>query len=54
VTVNAMIMCMIGLRTGQLGFIPANLFCIAISFGNLRAWRKEAPASSEARMESHR
>jgi hypothetical protein len=44
VTVNAVIMCMIGLRTGQLGFIPANLFCMAISFGNLRAWRKEAPA----------
>jgi hypothetical protein len=45
-TLNGVIMCIIGIKTAQLGFIPANLFCMAISFANLRAWRKEAPAPS--------
>ena len=30
----------IGLRTSQLGFIPANLFCIVLYAVNLRTWRK--------------
>jgi hypothetical protein len=38
--VNSVIICVIGLRTEQLGFIPANLFCMVISAMNLRAWRK--------------
>ena len=41
-TVNSVIMCIIGIKTAQLGFIPANVFCIAISVLNLRAWRKAA------------
>ena len=45
VTVNSVIMCIIGIRTAQLGFIPANVFCIAISVINLRTWRR-ATASS--------
>jgi nicotinamide riboside transporter PnuC len=45
-TVNALIMCIIGVKTAQLGFIPANLFCVAMSCINLRAWRKETPTSS--------
>jgi nicotinamide riboside transporter PnuC len=40
-TINSAIICVIGLRTEQLGFIPANLFCIVVSAINLRAWRKE-------------
>jgi hypothetical protein len=32
--------CVIGLRTAQLGFIPANLFCIVLYAFNLRTWRK--------------
>jgi len=28
--VNSILICLIGLKTGQLGFIPANLFCIAV------------------------
>jgi hypothetical protein len=28
--VNSLIVCAIGLRTSQLGFIPANLFCICV------------------------
>jgi hypothetical protein len=27
-------------RTAQLGFIPANLFCIVLYAVNLRTWRK--------------
>jgi hypothetical protein len=41
-TVNSGIICIIGVRTAQLGFIPANLFCIVVSLMNLRAWRKTA------------
>jgi hypothetical protein len=37
---NSIIICVIGLRTAQLGFIPANLFCIVLYTVNLRTWRK--------------
>jgi nicotinamide riboside transporter PnuC len=40
VALNSIIICVIGFRTQQLGFIPANLFCIVVSAINLRAWRK--------------
>jgi nicotinamide riboside transporter PnuC len=39
--INSVIICVIALRTSQLGFIPANLFCIALYGINLRMWRKE-------------
>ncbi len=45
-TVNSVIMCVIGTKTGQLGFIPANMFCIVISVVNLRSWRRSSPVSS--------
>jgi nicotinamide riboside transporter PnuC len=38
--VNSVLMCIIGLRTAQLGFIPANAFCLIVSAVNLRAWRR--------------
>jgi hypothetical protein len=38
--VNSAIICVIGLRTEQLGFIPANLFCIVVAGVNMRAWRR--------------
>lgn len=38
--VNSMLICVIGIRTEQLGFVPANLFCIVVSAHNLRAWRR--------------
>jgi hypothetical protein len=41
-TVNSFIMCVIGIKTAQLGFIPANVFCIVMSAINLRAWRRGA------------
>jgi hypothetical protein len=37
---NSIVICVIGFRTQQMGFIPANLFCIVVSAINLRAWRK--------------
>jgi nicotinamide riboside transporter PnuC len=40
--VNSVIMCVIGVRTAQLGFVPANVFCIVMSAINLRAWRRSA------------
>jgi hypothetical protein len=38
--VNSAIICVIGLRTGQLGFIPANLFCIGVYVFSIRSWVK--------------
>ena len=38
--VNSIIICIIGVRTAQLGFIPANLFCIVLYGVNLHTWRK--------------
>ena len=38
--VNSAIVCVIGFRTAQFGFIPANVFCIALYAVNLRSWRK--------------
>ena len=42
--INSALVCVIGFRTAQYGFIPANLFCMALYAANLRSWRK-----SEAR-----
>jgi hypothetical protein len=39
--VNSLIFCLIGLRTAQFGFIPANLFCIAVYGLSLRSWLRE-------------
>jgi len=38
--INSVIICLIGIRTSQLGFIPANVFCIALYAVNLRTWRR--------------
>jgi len=37
---NSVIICIIGIRTSQVGFVPANLFCIALYVYNLLSWRK--------------
>src|SRR5579862_4494613 len=42
--VNSVLICIIGVRTAQLGFIPANIFCIVVSAINLRAWRRSGTA----------
>jgi nicotinamide riboside transporter PnuC len=38
--VNSILICIIGFKTGQWGFIPANLFCIVLYGFNVRTWRK--------------
>jgi len=37
--INSVLICIIGLRTSQLGFIPANIFCIALYAWNFHNWR---------------
>src|ERR1700761_773406 len=37
---NSLIVCAIGLRTSQFGFIPANLFCICVYAFSMRSWLK--------------
>ena len=44
---NSLIVCAIALRTSQLGFIPANLFCVCMYAFSMRSWLKE-------RMRAHR
>jgi hypothetical protein len=39
--VNNLIVSAIALRTAQLGFIPANLFCICLYAFSMRSWLKE-------------
>jgi hypothetical protein len=41
---NSVIICMIGVRTAQTGFIPANLFCLALYGYNIFQWRYGSPA----------
>ncbi len=38
--VNSVVVCVIGFQTAQMGFIPANIFCMVMCAVNLRAWRK--------------
>lgn len=38
--VNSVLICIIGFKTGQWGFIPANVFCIVLYGFNVRTWRK--------------
>lgn len=44
--VNSVIISVIGMRTAQTGFIPANLFCIAIYGYNILQWREQAAKDS--------
>ncbi len=41
--VNSVIVCIIGVKTSQFGFVPANLFCIVLYAMNVRTWRKVEP-----------
>ncbi len=36
---NSIILCWIGIRTSQFGFVPANLFCIGLYANYLSRWR---------------
>jgi hypothetical protein len=39
--VNTVIVCVIGFRTSQFGFIPANVICIGIYAFSIRSWVKQ-------------
>jgi hypothetical protein len=39
--VNSIIVCVIGFRTSQFGFIPANLICICVYAFSIRSWVKK-------------
>ncbi len=39
-SLNSLLICAIGWRTAQFGFIPANLFCIGIYGFSIRSWLK--------------
>lgn len=50
---NSIIMCVIGMRTAQFGFLPANLFCIGLYANNLWNWRpKSQIVNSRSRPQS--
>jgi hypothetical protein len=36
---NSAIICIIGVRTSQFGFVPANLFCLGMYGYNVLHWR---------------
>lgn len=40
-SLNSLLICAIGWRTAQFGFIPANLFCIGIYGFSIRSWLRE-------------
>jgi hypothetical protein len=40
--VNSVVVCFIGFRTSQFGFIPANIFCLGLYAVNLHSWRNPA------------
>lgn len=44
--INSAVVCVIGVRTAQFGFVPANLLCIALYTSNLVTWRFKRPSSS--------
>ncbi len=37
--INSVVISVIAFRTGQFGFVPANLFCIVLYAYNVRNWR---------------
>jgi hypothetical protein len=45
---NSAIVCVIGFRTAQFGFIPANLFCICVYALSIRSWLNTRAQSLQA------
>jgi hypothetical protein len=46
---NSAVVCVIGIRTAQFGFVPANLLCIALYTSNLVTWRVRTQPSRETK-----
>jgi hypothetical protein len=45
---NSVVICVIGLRTAQTGFVPANLFCLALYGYNIAKWKAAKPEAEAA------
>ncbi len=45
--INSAVVCVIGIRTAQFGFVPANLLCIALYTSNLVSWRPKSGAQPD-------
>ena len=45
--INSILICIIAVNTSQLGFIPANLFCLALYAYNIWEWRKSLGVKRE-------
>lgn len=44
---NSVLICVIAVNTAQSGFIPANLFCLALYTYNIWQWRKGLSVQKE-------
>ena len=44
--VNSVIICLIGMRTAQFGFVSANLFCLGLYANNLWNWIPKGQAAN--------
>ncbi|MGH9563960.1 MAG: hypothetical protein ACRD3S_21115 [Terracidiphilus sp.] len=47
--INSLIISLIGLKTHQMGFIPANVFCIVIYVFSIRAWIRDSRVAATDR-----
>ena len=45
--INSILVCDIAVNTSQTGFIPANVFCVALYAYNILGWRKQIKAHRE-------
>jgi hypothetical protein len=53
-SLNSVIICVIGFRTAQLGFVPANLFCLALYMHAIYKWtRRPEETASPSKLASH-
>lgn len=43
---NSILICVIAFHTSQIGFIPANVFCVGIYMFNMHSWRKQQVRAS--------
>jgi hypothetical protein len=43
---NSVIICVIGMRTAEFGFLPGNLFCMGLYANNLWTWRMKSQLSN--------
>ncbi|HZP34060.1 MAG TPA: hypothetical protein VFB23_11940 [Candidatus Acidoferrales bacterium] len=52
--VNSLVVCVIGVQTAQYGFLPGNLFCIALYAHNLSSWRPANRKEDERTSAAHK